>query len=291
MFHHGIIPVDEGRELIVLPDQEALMPLFGLLEHEAQSCIVALILDAGEAASPTLETDPASFPQADPIERVVCPGRERLGEHRIQVVSDPGDACRGGKGVQPILREAVPLPQGAKGNRSLLLVRTRNGASPLPRRICPHATQAFLSFREQRIVEDPSSFQVGTQAFGLPVFDQQGQFERDRSESGGFASRFPVWGLGASFASVPSACLSARRIFVLILPNSGEVCQVFRWRSNSPRPAFPSPKQRCFIPWLKHKGFRARIAVSLFLHVPSSYASSLAHHLATIYGSPHGMRV
>jgi hypothetical protein len=70
------------------------------------------------------------------------------------------------------------LPQRREGGLPLLLVGTRDGASSLPGRIAPHATQAFLSFGEQRIVELSAGFQVGTQAFGLPFVDDQRQLEQ-----------------------------------------------------------------------------------------------------------------
>jgi hypothetical protein len=33
------------------------------------------------------------------------------------------------------------------------------------------------------------------------------------------------------------------------------ICQVFRWLSNNPGPAFPSPKEQRSFPWLKHRAF------------------------------------
>ena len=81
--------------------------------------------------------------------------------------------CRNGA-----IGEAILLPQRREGCLPLLLLGTRDATSCLPRRICPHATQPFLPFGEQRIVEGPSSFQVSAQAPGLPLFDDQGQFEQ-----------------------------------------------------------------------------------------------------------------
>jgi hypothetical protein len=68
MFHHRIVPVDESREVIVLPDQQALVPLLWFLEHKAQTGIVARVLDTGEAASSALEAHAAGLAQANMIE-------------------------------------------------------------------------------------------------------------------------------------------------------------------------------------------------------------------------------
>jgi hypothetical protein len=148
MFHDGIIPVDEGRELIVLPNEQSLLAFCGFLEHKAQAGIVALVLDTREAASSALEAHASGLTQADPIERLVRSGRERLGEHRVQMVSQPADACGFRKGVQPILGKPILLAQRAKGGCSFLFLGTRERTSPLPGRIGSHLPQSALADRE-----------------------------------------------------------------------------------------------------------------------------------------------
>src|SRR5438874_128361 len=80
--------------------------------------------------------------------------------------------------MQGDLTEAVQLSQGRESARPFLLVGTRDGTRRLPRRICPHLTQALVAFRENRIVELAASFQVGTQSAGLSLLHHQGQFEQ-----------------------------------------------------------------------------------------------------------------
>jgi hypothetical protein len=45
MFHHGILPVDESGQLIILPDEDTCMPGFWWVQHKTQAGIVALVLD------------------------------------------------------------------------------------------------------------------------------------------------------------------------------------------------------------------------------------------------------
>jgi hypothetical protein len=94
-------------EPVVPPDQGSLVALCWWLEHKAQSRIVAFILQAGKAVSPALEADAARLSQADTVEGVVGPTRERLGQHGVQVVSNPTDAQPFGRLVQTIFGEAV----------------------------------------------------------------------------------------------------------------------------------------------------------------------------------------
>ncbi len=162
MFHDGIIPVDEGRKLLVLPAQESLLACFGFLEHKAQAGVVALVLDACEAASSTLEAHASGLTQADAIERLVRPCGERLRQHRIQVVSQPGDACGFRKGVQGIFGKPILLPQRTKGGCPFPSKGTWERTCRLPGRIGSHLPQSTLPFGEHGIVELSACFQVST---------------------------------------------------------------------------------------------------------------------------------
>ena len=55
---HGILPVDEGREAIVLPDEHPLVSFGRVLQVKTQAGIVALVLDAGKPTAPTAEAHP-----------------------------------------------------------------------------------------------------------------------------------------------------------------------------------------------------------------------------------------
>jgi hypothetical protein len=89
--HHGILPIDERGDLVVLPHQIPGVALLGRLEHEAQSGIIALVLDAGEASSSTLEAHPVRLAQTDSVERAIGACGQRLRQHRIHMVAGP--AC------------------------------------------------------------------------------------------------------------------------------------------------------------------------------------------------------
>jgi hypothetical protein len=127
MFHHWIVPVDESRQVIVLPDQQPLVPLLWFLEHKAQTGIVALVLEAGEAAPSALEAHAARLAQAHPIEGLIGAAGKPLGQHRVQVLSQPADAQVFRDGMEGILGKAVLVAQGSKGSGSLLFVGAGNG--------------------------------------------------------------------------------------------------------------------------------------------------------------------
>jgi len=96
----------------------------------------------------------------------------------IQVVGHPTHPQRLACLMQCIFGKAVLFVERTKGAGSLLLLGTRDGPSRLPRRVCPHAAQAFESFREHGIVELPARFQVPPEAFGLARVDQQRQLQQ-----------------------------------------------------------------------------------------------------------------
>src|SRR5256714_4660503 len=121
VFHDRVVPVDDCRKLVVFPDEVALVALRWLVQHKAQAGIVAVVLDTGKSSSPALEADAAGFSQAHPIEGIVGTAGKGLGQHRIQVVGDPGLPCSFGILVQGGFAEALMLPQRSKGRSSLLL--------------------------------------------------------------------------------------------------------------------------------------------------------------------------
>ena len=118
MGDHFISPIDHGFQLVILPDQKAAIALLWLLQHETQSGIVAFVLQARETSSPALEADAARFSHTDAVEGLIGTRGQGLGQHRIQMVGNPGDARRFGIPVQGVFREAIPLPQCGKGRLS-----------------------------------------------------------------------------------------------------------------------------------------------------------------------------
>lgn len=87
----GSFQSNKGSQLLVLPDEVSLVSFFGLLEHKAQPGIIALVLDAGVAASSAFEADPPGFAQADPVEGVIGSSSKGLRHHRVQVLRQPAD--------------------------------------------------------------------------------------------------------------------------------------------------------------------------------------------------------
>ncbi len=58
VFHGRVVPVDACRELVVFPDEVALVALRWLVQHKAQAAIVAFVLDAGKSSSPAYSLKP-----------------------------------------------------------------------------------------------------------------------------------------------------------------------------------------------------------------------------------------
>src|SRR5258708_13073873 len=144
VFHDRVIPVDACRELVVFPDEIALVAFRWLLQHKAQAGIVAFVFDAGKSSSPALEAYAAGFSQANPIEGIVGAAGKGLGQHGIQVVGDPGLPGCFGIRVQGVFAEAVLLPQRSKGPSPLLLVGASAPTPPFPALISPHTSQSAL---------------------------------------------------------------------------------------------------------------------------------------------------
>ena len=93
MLHHRIMPIDNGRDDLSIPDQKAAIARIGI-EHEAHPDIVALALHAINAASLAPKPNPFSLPDADAISGLIGPCGESLGHCTIDVVGDPADTSR-----------------------------------------------------------------------------------------------------------------------------------------------------------------------------------------------------
>src|SRR5215469_2921743 len=110
MSHDLIFPIDDGFQPVTLKDEVSSIAFFWLLQHEAQSGIVAFVLDARKPTPSTLEADTAGFPQADTVEGSVGATGQCLSEHRIEMIGEQVGAQHAGRLVHPILRETVALP-------------------------------------------------------------------------------------------------------------------------------------------------------------------------------------
>ena len=132
MGNHRIVPIDEGQQAVVFPDEPALLSFCRLLQHKAQPGSSAFILDAGKTTAATAKPYPFGFTQADPLEGMIGSRCHCLREDRIQVIDQPADAQLTRQFVQGLLGKAVALPQGRKGSPPLLCAAASNGAGRLP---------------------------------------------------------------------------------------------------------------------------------------------------------------
>ena len=179
-----IVPVNQGLHLVPFPQEITPVALLGWLQHKAQARIVALVLDAGETPSSAFEAHAAGEAQTDPIEGVIGPRGEGLREHRIQMLRDPVHPQGGCGSMQRRLREAIALPKGSKGRAAFLWLGPRNGTCHLPGGVCPHAAQALQPFREHGIIQSTTGFQMPTDAPGLSLIHDEGQFQQERRRPG-----------------------------------------------------------------------------------------------------------
>src|SRR5260221_9204705 len=122
IFDHRIVPVDSSRQMIVPPDEKAVMSFFRVLHDKAQPGIIAFVLDAVEPTPPTFETYPFCLSYAHAVERLIGAGRQRLSQHRIQMLSQKRDARSFRIGMQASFGEPILLPQGRESSRTFLRV-------------------------------------------------------------------------------------------------------------------------------------------------------------------------
>src|SRR5258708_912424 len=158
MLDHRIVPVDEGWQPILTPNQPALGAIFSLLQLKTQTRVVAFILNAIQATTFAPKAHPFGLAYRHAIKGLVRSARQGLGDHRFHMVSQPTDAGGFGKGVQAIFRKLIPLAQSRKGGLALLLLSAWQGTGGLPGRISPHEAQAALPLGEESVVELTSSF-------------------------------------------------------------------------------------------------------------------------------------
>jgi hypothetical protein len=122
------------------------------LEHKAHARVIALVLDARESPALALEAHAAGLAHAHPVEGTVGTTGQRLGQHGIQVLGQPGDPQHFRQLMKGVLGKTVLLPQGRKGCAPILLLSAGDGAD-LPawagsarirrRRLCPAESTAL----------------------------------------------------------------------------------------------------------------------------------------------------
>jgi hypothetical protein len=87
------------------------------------------------------------------------------------MVGYPGAVQNFGRVMQRVLREAILLAQRAEGTGAFQLLGAGDGTRCLPGGVSAHVPQTPLAFRQDRIIELASRFQMGTQAFRLSGAD------------------------------------------------------------------------------------------------------------------------
>src|SRR5215469_2125501 len=91
MLGHRVLPVDDGRQVVVFPDEKALVPFLRLLQHKPQPGIIALVFETGEASPPAFEADAAGLSQTEASEGAIGATCQGLSEDSIEVLGDPAD--------------------------------------------------------------------------------------------------------------------------------------------------------------------------------------------------------
>ena len=175
--HHRIFPVDQSRQSVVLPQQVPGIAFLGWLEHEAQPGVVALVLHTGETPASTLKTHPSRLTQTHSVEGAIGPRANVWAStastcSAIQVQFNPLAASCRSYSENPYCCRSAPKAR----LRSSFWIRGIARAA-LPGGGGPHAAQSSLSFGQDRVIQVPRGFEVGTQPLRLPRCDRERQFQ------------------------------------------------------------------------------------------------------------------
>ena len=100
------MPVDDGRDDLLIPDQETAIAGDGV-QHEAHAGVVAFALHAIDASALTPGAHPFGLAYADPIGSLIGACSESLSHGALDVLSDPGDTGSLGILVHLIFREVI----------------------------------------------------------------------------------------------------------------------------------------------------------------------------------------
>src|SRR6266704_998020 len=154
MFDDRVVPRDERRQCVLLPDQVALLAFLRLLQDKTQSGIVALIFDTVESPPPALEAHPFGLAHADAVEGTVGTRGQGLSEHRVDMLGNPGGAQPFSHRMQGSFREAVLLAQAfglvylnPQGELEQKRGRFLCGVFALLGLLCAHQLHAFSPTR------------------------------------------------------------------------------------------------------------------------------------------------
>ena len=205
MLDNRITPVDDRRDHFCIPEEKASIA-HTWVKEKAQANIVALALDAIDAAPLTAKADSFGFAHTDAIGRVICPACQCLCHGTVNVISDPGGTSTFRVLMQGVLRKVMLCAHMRKRLSSFLPVSTRNGTGFAPGRIVTHPPESLVGFSKQCVIQLPSSLQVSAQALLLAPVHAQGHFEEKRW---GLRSLHGLLSLSLSFC-MGCTCKSSR---------------------------------------------------------------------------------
>jgi hypothetical protein len=121
MLDNWIIAIDQGRDLIISPDQSAFVPLLCWMKEEFHAGIIALSLNAVYPSSFAPKPNLFRFPKTHTVDGLEGACGERLCHRRIDVIRQPTRPDGFGVVVQVVFRKAV-LPAQVRERLAALLL-------------------------------------------------------------------------------------------------------------------------------------------------------------------------
>ena len=179
VLEYRIVPIDEGWQLVVMPDEPGRVAFFGCLQHKTDPACVGLALDAVEASTTTAKPDLPRLSQTDSLRRLKGTGGELLRGITVHVVGDPTGSGQRREGVQAVFREAVRLAQLGEQGRALLLLCSGEATCLSPARIGPHLLEALHRLTQQGVIETASRLEMSAQMLSMLRMHLQWQFHHE----------------------------------------------------------------------------------------------------------------
>ena len=177
---HFVFPLDQGRDLVAVPTEPALVAVRTRLHEKAQPRAVGLPLDRVQTSTFATKAHPSSLANTHPIGCLVGAAGQLLRHEAVDVLSEPAGTQAFGRLVKAEFGEAVLRAQTSKGLPARVLVGTGNGPGSLPGRVSLHAREAFHRLGKQGIIELSRAFKMSLEMRRLLRVYTQGQGEDKR---------------------------------------------------------------------------------------------------------------
>ena len=177
---HFVFPLDQGRDLVAVPTEPALVAVRTRLHEKAQPRAVGLPLDRVQTSTFATKAHPSSLANTHPIGCLVGAASQLLRHEAVDVLSEPAGTQAFGRLVKAEFGEAVLRAQTSKGLPARVLVGTGNGPGSLPGRVSLHAREAFHRLGKQGIIELSRAFKMSLEMRSLLRVYTQGQGEDKR---------------------------------------------------------------------------------------------------------------